>query len=185
MERRQFMKAGALAAIGVLGGSTILLSSDDADKGKSEALTVSAVLAKLESVAGKSIANSGAWNAATIFTHCAQSIEYSMTGYPVHKSDVFKHTLGSLAFSAFALKGSMVHALDEVIPGAPEITINEPVDAEEQSEALQRLKKSLTDFNQYQGTLAPHFAYGELTKSEYEEAHVMHIYNHFDELSVV
>ena len=48
--------------------------------------------------------------------------------------------------------------------------------------ALNRLKKSLIDFDSYQGKLAPHFAYGELTKDEYEAAHVMHLYNHLQEI---
>jgi hypothetical protein len=101
-----------------------------------------------------------------------------MTGYPEHKSEVFKNTLGAVAFSAFATKGAMVHSLDEAIPGAPMI------DPEQNSAlALERLKKSLMDFEKFDGALQPHFAYGELTKAEYEAAHVMHIYNHFDELS--
>jgi hypothetical protein len=181
MERRQFMKVGALTTVGLLGGVSVLLRSD----GKHAALTVSAALAKLDVLVDKSILHSGSWDPAKIFIHCAQSIEYSMTGYPDHKSDLFKNTLGSLAFSAFALKGSMVHALDEVIPGAPDISFNDRATSEVLPEALERLKKALIDFNQYQGVLEPHFAYGQLSKAEYEAAHVMHIYNHFDELSVV
>tara|TARA_B100000446_G_C10545300_1_gene338297 strand:- start:605 stop:1162 length:558 start_codon:yes stop_codon:yes gene_type:complete len=185
MERRQFIKVGALSTIGLLGGASVLLSTHEEGQDETEALTVSAVIAKLEALSGKRILHTGTWNPAKIFTHCAQSIEFSMTGYPEHKSDLFKNTLGSLAFSAFSLKGSMVHALDEVIPGAPVISIDDKAMPEEQLEALTRLKKAFFDFNQFEGTLEPHFAYGQLTKAEYEAAHVMHVYNHFDELSVV
>jgi hypothetical protein len=176
MKRRQFIKVGALTGVGLLGGA-VLLSAD----GQHEALTVSAALAKLEALSGKRISHRGTWSPAEIFTHCAQSIEYSMTGYPEHKSDFFKGTLGPLVFSIFSLKGAMVHKLDEAIPGAPDI-----LNADQAvSEALVRLKKAFVDFNQFEGSLAPHFAYGQLTKAEYEAAHVMHVYNHFDELNTV
>jgi hypothetical protein len=175
MERRQFVKASALAGMGLLGGASIWLSVGP-DK---ESLTITAALAKLEALTDRAISHSGSWNPATVFIHCAQSIEYSMTGYPVHKSDVFKNTVGSLAFSAFALKGAMAHSLDQPIPGAPAINSDQDL-----QQALATLKKSLIDFQQYNGDLEPHFAYGALTKPEYEAAHVMHIYNHFEEFKV-
>jgi hypothetical protein len=175
MERRQFIKASALAGMGLLGGASVWLSIG-ADK---ESLTIAVALSKLEALTDKAISYTGSWDPAKVFVHCAQSIEYSMTGYPEHKSDVFKNTAGSLAFSAFALKGAMAHGLDQPIPGAPDINADQDLLL-----ALAQLKKSLTDFSQYEGDLEPHFAYGELTKDEYEAAHVMHIYNHFDELNV-
>ena len=175
MERRQFVKASALASMGLLGGASAWLSIGP-DK---ESLTITAALAKLEALTDKAISHSGSWNPATVFIHCAQSIDYSITGYPEHKSDVFKNTVGSLAFSAFALKGAMAHGLDQPIPGAPAINSDQDL-----PQALATLKKSLIDFNRYSGTLEPHFAYGELSKAEYEAAHVMHIYNHFDEFQV-
>lgn len=177
MGRRQFIKVGALATVGLLGGGAAFLSTG----GNQAPLTVSAVLAKLEDLVDKNISHQGVWNPAEIFTHCAQSVEYSMMGYPEHKSDLFKATAGTLAFSAFSAKGAMLHSLEEAIPGAPPISIpNQTV-----LEALTRLKKAFVDFNQYEGVLAPHFAYGELSKAEYEAAHAMHIYNHFDELKVM
>jgi len=175
MERRQFVKASVLAGMGLFGGASVWLSIGP-DK---ESLTITAVLGKLETLTDRAILHSGRWDPAKVFIHCAQSIEYSMTGYPVHKSDVFKNTVGSLAFSTFALKGAMAHGLDQPIPGAP--TINSDQDL---PQALATLKKSLIDFQQYSGDLEPHFAYGVLTKPEYEAAHVMHIYNHFDEFKM-
>lgn len=174
MERRHFVKASAVAGLGLLGGASVWLSIG-ADK---ESLTIAATLNKLEALTDKAISHTGNWNPATVFVHCAQSIEYSMTGYPDHKSDVFKSTVGSLAFSAFALKGAMTHGLDQPIPGAPDINSDQNLPL-----ALAQLKKSLTDFSQYEGDLEPHFAYGKLTKTEYEAAHVMHVYNHLQEFS--
>jgi hypothetical protein len=71
----------------------------------------------------------------------------------------------------------LTHGLNEPIPSAP--TLTKGLDS---TIALNRLKKSLTDFDRYQVTLAPHFAYGELTKDEYEKAHLMHLYNHLQEI---
>jgi hypothetical protein len=48
--------------------------------------------------------------------------------------------------------------------------------------ALMRLENAFLVFKQYQGKLSPHFAYGELSKQEYEAAHVMHFHNHLSEL---
>jgi hypothetical protein len=73
----------------------------------------------------------------------------------------------------------MTHVLNEPIPGAPLLNTNVDVIT-----ALNRLKKSLIDFDNYQGSLAPHFAYGKLTKDQYEAAHVMHLYNHLQEIKI-
>mgnify|MGYP006102335413 CR=1 FL=1 len=173
MDRRQFIKGSFFGAVGLAGGAAIWLNTGS----NQDPLTISAVMAKLDDISPATLAHKGAWDCHQIFSHCAQSIEYSMTGYPEHKSELFKNTLGSVAFSAFATKGAMVHGLDEAIPGAPMI------DAKQDSAlALEHLKKSLLDFEQFDGTLQPHFAYGELTKAEYEAAHVMHIYNHWQEI---
>ena len=102
-----------------------------------------------------------------------------MVGYPEHKSWLFKHTVGSLAFAVFSGKGSMNHSLDEAIPGAPALLAQG--DAEQ---ALLRLRRALVDFRDYSGALQPHFAYGELTREEYEQAHVMHLNNHLDEFAL-
>ena len=61
----------------------------------------------------------GEWEPAQIFTHCAQSVEYSISEFPVHKSNIFKISVGKLAFSS---KGRMTHGLSEPIPSAPKLT---------------------------------------------------------------
>ena len=45
-------------------------------------------------------------------------------------------------------------------------------------------RTSMLAFEGFQGQLAPHFAYGSLTKAEYARAHAMHFYNHLDEIQV-
>ena len=183
MKRRQFLKASIIgcATIGI-GGALWL--NDDADKSR---LTIDAVLAKIDALSKQSLTVTGVWSLNQVFDHCAQSVEYSMTGFPEHKPAAFKNTLGKLAFAAFSVKGQMTHALDEAIPGAPMIdtleinTLESTLSINEQ--AFARLKKSLYEFQRYQGELAPHFAYGALSKTDYELAHAMHFYDHLAEIT--
>ncbi|GLX83609.1 hypothetical protein theurythT_30620 [Thalassotalea eurytherma] len=149
----------------------LLKSQDD--------LSIDKIIAKLRQLKEGAVHQStGTWDVAKIFSHCAQSIEMSITGYPEHKSPVFKLTVGSLAFSAFNAKGQMTHSLDEPIPGAPML----PADVD-LTESYNRLITALNNFQIYNGRLAEHFAYGLLTKDEYERAHVMHILNHLTEIT--
>lgn len=73
----------------------------------------------------------------------------------------------------------MTHPLDEVIPGSTEFS-----DEENITDAFDRFKKSLIAFKQFDGVLAEHFAYGQLSKREYEAAHVMHFNNHLQEIAL-
>ncbi|MGI2174478.1 DUF1569 domain-containing protein [Shewanella ulleungensis] len=177
MQRRQFLKVGMLTSVvGISGASALWLSQG----GDVKSLTLEALMSKLATLSAlptEILANLsvGQWNSAEVFTHCAQSVEYSMSGFPQHKSVVFKRTIGTIAFSAFALKGAMTHNLAEAIPAAPKLDPNIDV-----HQALFRLITSLHEFEQYQGKLAPHFAYGELNKQDYELAHVLHFHNHLD-----
>ncbi len=108
-----------------------------------------------------------------MFNHCAQSIEYSISGYPELKPVWFRSSVGPLAFSVFAARGAMRHPLNEAIPGAA--PLNAPAT---QAQALQRLQQAFADFAAYQGELQPHFAYGSLSHADYAQAHVLHLYNH-------
>ena len=177
MKRRQFMKASLASGTAIIGiGAGTFLLIDENDK---ERLTIAFALKSVDSLFHENTTNLGEWDPSQIFTHCAQSVEYSMSQFPEHKSTLFKHTLGKLAFSVFSSKNKMTHVLNEPIPGAPLLNTNADVIT-----ALNRLKKSLTDFDNYQGKLAPHFAYGKLTKDQYEAAHVMHLYNHLQEIKI-
>lgn len=122
----------------------------------------------------------GAFNLPQMLTHLAQSIEYSMRGFPQAKSALFQHTMGAAAFSVFQARGAMSHGLDEPIPGAPDL--NAEPSAQSLDLAKARLLTALNDFDAYAGTLQPHFAYGALDKAQYTRAHLMHLANHWTEL---
>ncbi len=179
MKRRRFLRMAGLGAIGLGAGAavgSVWLGSGPPP----QVLTIEAALRHIEQLATGSIASSGSWNAFQVFTHCAQSVEFSMTGYPVPKSAAFQLTAGKLAFSAFSAKHKMKHSLAEPIDGAPLLQAGG-----DPKQALERLRKAFTDFQQFQGGLAPHFAYGALSKDDYALAHILHFSNHLEEIQLV
>jgi hypothetical protein len=112
-----------------------------------------------------------AW--ADTLVHCAQSIEFSLHGFPRPKPWWFRHTVGPLAFAVFSRRGAMRHDLGAPIPGAPPTSM--PGDPDE---AAQRLRAAMAAFRAWQGPLRPHFAYGAMDKAAYERAHAMHLAEH-------
>lgn len=121
---------------------------------------------------------SGGWSLGKVFSHCAQSIEYSMNGFPEMKPAVFRGTVGKLAFSIFSLREKMSHGLEDPIPGAADLE-----NTIEYKLGLNRLLQSIDLFQKLESSqLKPHFAYGELDKEEFDLAHTLHIKNHFEKI---
>lgn len=115
------------------------------------------------------------WDLSHILDHCTRSIEHSMLGFPEQKNVIFQKLIGSTAFHLFDARGYMSHDLSEEIPGDVFEPPPPPLD-----EAIEKLQKTIGAFLAYQGEMSPHFAYGALSKSQYERANAMHIANHFD-----
>ncbi len=176
MKRRNLIKTiAAGSAIAGVGGYIWVKTSD-----ASEIYTLDYALSLLEDFSKQHLKATGNWSLSEIYQHCAQSIHFSMQGFPEHKSEVFKSTIGSAAFGVFKAKGSMNHGLSEAIPGAAAL---DPTMAE--TTALSQLKQAFIDFKAFQGELKEHFAYGELSKREYEIAHLLHLLNHAQEIEPV
>jgi hypothetical protein len=116
----------------------------------------------------------GNWTLHQHLLHCSQSIEFSIQGFPEEKPALFQETIGKIVFSQFENQGYMRHNRNEPIPKAPDLVDNGDIQT-----AFDRLEKALIDFQNFQGNLFPHFAYGKLTKKEYEKAHSMHLADHF------
>jgi len=114
------------------------------------------------------------WTLYQNLIHCAQSIEFSMDGFPEMKPELFQNTIGSLVFNHFEKQGYMRHNRAETIPGAPDIAKDGDLD-----QAFERVNAAIIKFDQFTQPLKPHFAYGQLSKSAYEEAHCMHLADHF------
>ena len=116
---------------------------------------------------------------AQTLVHCAQSIEFSLSGFPEPKSALFQQTVGAAAIHFFAWRGRMQHGLGEPIPGAATLQAEQDPVA-----ALARLQKAMQAFRSHNGPLQPHFAYGALDKPLYEQAHAMHLAQHLSAFDV-
>ncbi|QPF75368.1 DUF1569 domain-containing protein [Roseateles sp. DAIF2] len=120
------------------------------------------------------------WSLAQMLQHAAQSIEFSMQGYPEPKGALFQQTLGRAAFAWFDARGQMSHNLAEPIPGAPALDPRQSLRA-----SVQRLLDAMDAFATHKGALRPHFAYGELSRAEYQRAHLMHLANHWTQVQAL
>lgn len=175
MKRRNLIKAVTMAGgLVSLGGAVIWLKAGS----RAAVLNWDTTLLMLNKLTTKKLISTGQWLPNEIFNHLAQSVEFSMIGYPEHRSAAFKSLIGKPAFSAFSYRGEMMHSLHEPIPGAVEL------DFFDTNESILRLIKSLLNFDVFSGELQPHFAYGELAKEEYRLAHIMHINNHLTEIVI-
>jgi len=114
----------------------------------------------------------GAWPLGTVLSHCAQSIECSLAGYPKLRSALFRATIGRFALRRFLRQGFMSHDLAAPIAGAPTL------DDVPLAEGATRLRLAIAKFRAHEGALHPHLAFGPLTKEEYERVHAMHFANH-------
>ncbi|MGL4318985.1 MAG: DUF1569 domain-containing protein [Pseudomonas sp.] len=169
MQRRSVLKGAAVGGVVLLGGGFWALPTGAAPA----ALTLEGAQQTLANLAGRELVSRKGWSPSEVFNHCAQSIDYSMDGYPELKPAWFRHSVGPLAFSVFSARGAMRHPLNEVIPGAGPLL--EPAST---AAALARLQAAFSRFAAYQGELQPHFAYGALDHGQYAQAHVLHLYNH-------
>ncbi len=176
MKRRKLLKKSLLLGTAglITGGGFWLHNGEDLAN-----LTIEKCQERLQALNLNRIKVVGEWNMSQVFNHLAQSIEYSISGYPEHKSDNFKKYLGSKAFSVFSYRGRMSHNLAEAIPGAPALDASDPL------LAFSRLLTALNDFRIFKGPLKAHFAYGELSHQQYTWAHVMHVYNHLESFETV
>lgn len=118
------------------------------------------------------------WSVYRVLHHCAQTIEYSMTGYPVQKNKLLQWTIGKLAIGKFLRQGYMKHNLAAPVPGAPAV-VAEGTPAE----GIALLKNTIEKFQNFNAPLQPHLLFGQLTKTQYNQYFAMHIADHFSELS--
>lgn len=117
------------------------------------------------------------WSSAMMLVHCAQSIQYSLEGYPQPRATWFRRSVGPLAYAVFDTRGAMHHDLREPIPGAPALVAVDDVSG------ITQLRSALHRFAAHRGALAEHFAYGRLDHAGYTRAHLMHLAQHWSELA--
>lgn len=124
------------------------------------------------------LAPGGPWNLSQTLQHCAQTVRYSVTGYPKLKPALFRSTAGALAKRVFLRRGAMKHPLGAEIDGAPPLDPNLPT-----AEAAAGLADAVALFTGHTGEHAPHPAYGRCTHDEYARLHAMHLAEHLPGLA--
>lgn len=182
LTRKKFLIGGGAVVVGLIGGRTAAASALSYAEGhpglRYRFPSLDAAFAQVKALAtapGSRL--TGTWSWAQVLEHCAQSIEYSLTGYPENKPALIRRTVGKLVHAHFAYQGYMKHGLAEAIPGAPALQAGTVQDG------LARLEGAVSRFLAHQGPLAPHFVYDALTKAEYDRVHAMHLANHLAEVA--
>jgi hypothetical protein len=174
--RSALRRTGLVIGVGALAAPVVVSAVHPAALNAERFASMDAALKTLEQLKTAAPRMTGAWDLPHVLHHLAQSIEYSMTGFPASKPAWFQATLGAYAFALFNARGQMTHSLTEPIPGAPDIAQGQPL-----APAVDHVVAALRAFDQYAGPLAPHFAYGALDKASYTRAHLMHLGNHWNE----
>jgi hypothetical protein len=131
-------------------------------------------------LAARSVRSLTPWPVPQVLQHLAQSIDFSIDGYPSLRSATFRATAGALAFAVFDRRGRMTHGTTEPIPGAAAL------DASELAASAEGLRSAWQRFESLPAStpLAPHFAYGRLGRDEYRRAHLMHLADHAREIEI-
>jgi hypothetical protein len=174
--RSTLRRIGLVVGSGALAAPFVVSAVRPAEIGSERFASIAVALKTLEQLRTQAPRMTGAWDLAHVLHHTAQSVEYSMSGFPAPKPAWFRATIGSYAFALFNARGQMTHNLSEPIPGAPDIAQDQPL-----GPAIDHAIAALQAFERHAGALAPHFAYGALAKPAYTRAHLMHLANHWNE----
>ena len=179
VDRRRRVTLQASAALGVALGAPALFSGcAPAPISLPEFGSMAAAQRTLEALKPRPLRMASGWDMAHVLHHVAQSVEYSLNGFPLLKPAWFRTTVGPAAFAVFEARGRMTHGLDEPIPGSADIADGQPLPV-----AVDHLVAALAAFERHAGPLAPHFAYGPLDKPAYSRAHLMHLANHWQQVA--
>ncbi|MFG2135144.1 DUF1569 domain-containing protein [Streptomyces sp. NPDC048751] len=124
------------------------------------------------------LAPGSSWNLSQTLQHCAQTVRYSVTGYPALRPALFRATAGALAKRVFLRRGAMKHPLGAEIDGAPPLDPALPV-----TEAAAGLADAVALFTGHTTEHAPHPAYGRCSHDEFARLHAMHLAEHLPGLA--
>ena len=124
------------------------------------------------------LAPGGTWNLSQTLQHCAQTVRYSVTGYPRLKPAFFRATAGAVAKRVFLRRGATRHALDAELDGAPPLDPQIPA-----ARAAADLADAVALFGGHTGSHAVHPAYGRCTHDEFARLHAMHLAEHLPGLA--
>jgi uncharacterized protein DUF1569 len=113
------------------------------------------------------------WSVFKALSHCAQSIECSMHGYPRLKPAILRKTVGKIVARRFLARGRMSHDCTAPLPGAPDIADEGPA-----ADGIARLRAAIDAFRRFDGELQPHLVFDRLDKTDYERIHALHVADH-------
>lgn len=116
------------------------------------------------------------WSPYKTFVHCAQTIKYSMEGYPKTKPLIIQLTLGKIVFKSYLKQGYMKHNLSAPVPGSPFIE-----DSNDINRGIDILIDAIDLFQKFEGEFKRHLIFGGMTKEEYGTYFSMHIMDHLSE----
>ncbi|TFC59948.1 DUF1569 domain-containing protein [Cryobacterium sp. TMB1-7] len=105
--------------------------------------------------------------------HAAQSIGYSMTGYPHLAPVSLRVTVGRAVKHLFLRRGAMRHNLSAPVSGAPELDPAMPDLA-----AVAVLRTAVNALVAFTGDLQPHPTYGRCTKAQVANLQTQHLREH-------
>lgn len=117
--------------------------------------------------------------AGAALSHCAESIECSLAGYPKLKPAFVRATIGRLVKRRFLAAGAMKHDTRAGLPGLPPISGDVP-----EPTGVAGLERAIEAFRRHNGPLMPHPVFGACSKAEYERLHAMHVADHLRALAV-
>lgn len=133
--------------------------------------TLAAMRARVAAISARTRLRSS-WTLAQVFTHLAQSVEFSVVGFPRMRHVLVQRTFGRAGLGYILARGAMRHDVEAPVPGAP------PLDETDVERARARLLRAIDAFERAPGPLAPHFLYGPLSKTRYARLHALHIEDH-------
>src|SRR4249920_1723565 len=111
-ERRSMLRRiGLVVGVGALAAPVAVSVVHPAAIGSERFASMAAALKTLEQLRADAPHMTGAWDLAHVLHHTAQSIEYSISGFPQPKPAWFQATVGSYAFALFNARGQMTHNL--------------------------------------------------------------------------
>lgn len=113
------------------------------------------------------------WSGYKTLVHCAKTIQYSMTGYPVLKPYFIRITIGKIVIHKFLKQGYMKHSLSADVMGSPPVEDNGTT---ESGKII--LLEAIDKFLAYQETLHPHLLFGKINKKQYDNYFALHIGDH-------
>ena len=171
-------RVGLVVGVGALAAPVLVSVVHPAPLNSERFASIDAALQTLEQLKTLAPRMTGAWDMPHVLHHMAQSIEFSISGFPEPKPAWFRATVGAYAFALFNARGQMTHNLAEPIPGASDIAQGQPL-----APAIDHIVGALQSFERHTGALMPHFAFGALGKADYTRAHLMHLANHWVELA--